>query len=71
MDPTAVTLVIKDQGPGFNPGDVPHAASEEAPIAHLDVRNELGFVKEGSGSCWPRGWWTSSGTTRRGTRSRW
>ncbi len=49
IDPTAVTLVIKDQGPGFNPSDVPHAASEEDPIAHLDVRNELGIREGGFG----------------------
>ncbi len=49
IDPTSVTLVIKDQGPGFNPGDVPHAASEEDPIAHLEIRNELGIREGGFG----------------------
>lgn len=49
IDPTCVTLVIKDQGPGFNPGEVPHAASEEDPIGHLDVRNNLGIREGGFG----------------------
>jgi two-component system OmpR family response regulator len=46
IDPEAVTLIIRDQGPGFNPQDIPHAASEEDPIGHLDLRNEL-HIREG------------------------
>lgn len=49
IGPDSVTLVIKDQGPGFNPSDVPHAASEDDPIAHLDVRSELGIREGGFG----------------------
>ncbi len=49
IDPEAVTLIIRDQGPGFNPGRIPHAASDEDPIAHLDVRNELGIREGGFG----------------------
>ena len=49
IDPEAVTLVIRDQGPGFNPGKIPHAASEDDPIGHLDVRNELGIREGGFG----------------------
>jgi DNA-binding response OmpR family regulator len=49
IDPASVTLVIRDQGPGFNPKQIPHAASEEDPIAHLDVRNELGIREGGFG----------------------
>jgi two-component system, OmpR family, response regulator len=49
IDPQAVTLIIRDQGPGFNPSRVPHAASDEDPIAHLDVRNELGIREGGFG----------------------
>lgn len=45
----AVTMVIQDQGPGFNPERVPHAAREEDPIGHLDVRNELGLREGGFG----------------------
>jgi DNA-binding response OmpR family regulator len=49
IDSEKVTLVIKDQGPGFNPGQIPHAASDEDPIGHLDVRNELGIREGGFG----------------------
>jgi len=44
-----VTLIIKDQGPGFDPRNLPHAASDEDPIQHLDVRNELGIREGGFG----------------------
>jgi DNA-binding response OmpR family regulator len=49
IDPECVTLVIRDQGPGFNPGKIPHAASDEDPIGHIDVRNELGIREGGFG----------------------
>jgi DNA-binding response OmpR family regulator len=49
IDPEAVTLVIRDQGPGFNPTKIPHAASDEDPIGHIDVRNELGIREGGFG----------------------
>jgi DNA-binding response OmpR family regulator len=49
IDAEKVTLIIKDQGPGFNPGQVPHAASDDDPIGHLDIRNELGIREGGFG----------------------
>jgi two-component system, OmpR family, response regulator len=49
IDPEAVTLIIRDQGPGFDPKDLPHAASEEDPIGHLDLRNELNIREGGFG----------------------
>ncbi|GAC1466557.1 MAG: hypothetical protein NVSMB9_07240 [Isosphaeraceae bacterium] len=49
IDTEAVTLVIRDQGPGFNPYKIPHAASDEDPIGHLDVRNDLGIREGGFG----------------------
>ena len=45
----SVTLVIKDQGPGFDRAKLPHAAQDEDPIAHLDVRNDLGLREGGFG----------------------
>jgi anti-sigma regulatory factor (Ser/Thr protein kinase) len=51
----AVTLVIKDQGPGFNPGNLPHAAHDADPIAHLEVRSELGLREGGFGIMLARG----------------
>lgn len=53
--PTHVTLVITDQGPGFNPGHIPHAATEDDPIGHLDVRRELGLREGGFGIMLARG----------------
>jgi DNA-binding response OmpR family regulator len=55
IDPQAVTLVIRDQGPGFNPRKLPHAASDEDPIGHIDVRNELGIREGGFGIMLARG----------------
>jgi DNA-binding response OmpR family regulator len=55
ISPEAVTLIIRDQGPGFNPTKLPHAASDEDPIGHLDVRNELGIREGGFGILLARG----------------
>lgn len=44
-----VTLIIRDQGPGFDPSNLPHAANDDDPIQHLDVRNELGIREGGFG----------------------
>jgi two-component system, OmpR family, response regulator len=55
IDPTSVTLIIQDQGPGFNPKDLPHAASDEDPIRHLEIRNELGLREGGFGIMLARG----------------
>jgi two-component system OmpR family response regulator len=55
IDPTSVTLIIRDQGPGFDPRDLPHAASDEDPIRHLEIRNELGLREGGFGIMLARG----------------
>jgi DNA-binding response OmpR family regulator len=55
IEPSQVTLVIRDQGPGFDPGRLPHAASDDNPIGHLDVRNELGLREGGFGIMLARG----------------
>jgi two-component system, OmpR family, response regulator len=49
IDPEKVTIIIRDQGPGFNPSTLPHAASEADPIGHLDIRNDLGIREGGFG----------------------
>jgi DNA-binding response OmpR family regulator len=46
INPDGITLIIRDQGPGFDPKNIPHAASDEDPIGHIDVRNEL-HIREG------------------------
>ena len=55
IDPEKVTLIIRDQGPGFNPGQIPHAANVEDPIGHMDIRNELGIREGGFGIMLARG----------------
>jgi two-component system, OmpR family, response regulator len=55
IDPNSVTLIIQDQGPGFDPTDLPHAASEEDPIRHLEIRNELNLREGGFGIMLARG----------------
>jgi DNA-binding response OmpR family regulator len=55
IDPQAVTLVIKDQGPGFDRQQLSHAAQEEDPVAHLDVRSTMGIREGGFGIMLARG----------------
>ncbi len=66
INPNSVTLIIKDQGPGFDPRDLPHAACDEDPIRHLEIRNELGLREGGFGIMLARGlvdrfWYNESG----------
>lgn len=55
IEPSHITLVIRDQGPGFDPNCLPHAASDDNPIGHLDIRNELGLREGGFGIMLARG----------------
>ena len=55
ISPESITLIIEDQGPGFDPGTLPHAASDEDPIGHIDLRNELGLREGGFGIMLARG----------------
>jgi two-component system OmpR family response regulator len=56
IDPTSVTLIITDQGPGFNRLATSRSGTNSA------------CAKVDSASCWPGVWSTSSGTTSRVTR---
>ncbi|APW62254.1 response regulator [Paludisphaera borealis] len=42
-------IVIRDQGSGFDRGDLPHAAAPDDPFSHLDVRDKLGLRAGGFG----------------------
>lgn len=44
-----VKFVITDQGTGFNPQRVPHAAREDDPLTHLSIRETLGLREGGFG----------------------
>lgn len=50
-----VEVRIRDEGPGFNPRNLPHAACAEDPITHLDVRQTLGLRDGGFGLLIVRG----------------
>ena len=50
-----VEVVIRDQGPGFDPQRLPHAASPDDPVAHMDVREALGLREGGFGLLITRG----------------
>ncbi len=45
-----IEIVVEDQGEGFNPSQLPHAADgKEDPTAHLEVREMLGLREGGFG----------------------
>lgn len=44
-----VVFVIKDQGDGFDPCHIPHASHGEDPLAHLEIRENLGLREGGFG----------------------
>jgi anti-sigma regulatory factor (Ser/Thr protein kinase)/CheY-like chemotaxis protein len=50
-----ISLIIRDTGPGFNPSDLPHAAHDDDPIAHMVVRESLGLREGGFGIMMARG----------------
>jgi DNA-binding response OmpR family regulator len=50
-----VEILIQDQGPGFDLNNLPHAASPENPLAHMDVREKLGLREGGFGLMISRG----------------
>lgn len=55
IHPDRVELVVRDQGAGFDPADLPHAASDHDPIGHMDVREKLGMREGGFGLMISRG----------------
>jgi DNA-binding response OmpR family regulator len=44
-----VRFTITDEGKGFNPTTLPHAATSEDPLSHLDLRAKLGLRDGGFG----------------------
>ena len=50
-----VKVVITDQGAGFDPQRLPHAASDEDPVSHLSMREKLGLRDGGFGIMISRG----------------
>jgi DNA-binding response OmpR family regulator len=50
-----IEIVVRDEGPGFDPTALAHAASAEDPLAHMDVREKLGLRDGGFGLLISRG----------------
>jgi DNA-binding response OmpR family regulator len=44
-----IEIVVRDQGPGFDRNNLPHAAAPDDPFSHLDVRDKLGLRSGGFG----------------------
>ncbi len=55
IDPEKITMEIKDTGPGFDPAQLPHAASPDDPIGHMMVRETLGIREGGFGILMSKG----------------
>jgi anti-sigma regulatory factor (Ser/Thr protein kinase) len=55
IDPEKVTILIRDSGPGFDRGNLKHAAKLEDPVAHMEVREEMGLRCGGFGILMTRG----------------
>jgi DNA-binding response OmpR family regulator len=55
LHPDRITLTVRDQGPGFDPHNVPHAATEQDPVAHMSIREVLGLRDGGFGILITRG----------------
>ena len=55
IDPEKITIDIKDTGPGFDPTNLPHAASPDDPVGHMVVRETLGMREGGFGILMSRG----------------
>ena len=51
----SVKFVITDQGGGFDPNDLPHAATADDPLSHLPIREKLGLRDGGFGILTARG----------------
>lgn len=50
-----VEIRVRDEGPGFDPTQLAHAASPDDPLAHMDVREKLGLRDGGFGLLISRG----------------
>ena len=50
-----VEVVVQDDGPGYDPLNLPHAASPDDPLRHLSIRERLGLRDGGFGLLIARG----------------
>lgn len=54
-DERSLHLSVSDQGPGFDRKNLPHAADDQDPIRHLEIREQLGLREGGFGLMITRG----------------
>lgn len=54
-DERSLHVMVADEGPGFDRSNLPHAAVEDDPIRHLEIREELGLREGGFGLMITRG----------------
>lgn len=50
-----VEVEVRDQGKGFDPTNLRHAATQDDPLAHMEVRNRMGLREGGFGLLIARG----------------
>lgn len=55
IDAEKITIIVRDTGPGFDPSNLPHAATSGDPIGHLEVREKMGLREGGFGIMIARG----------------
>jgi CheY-like chemotaxis protein/anti-sigma regulatory factor (Ser/Thr protein kinase) len=55
LHPDHVSLLIRDEGSGFDTANIPHAAREEDPLSHISIREVLGLREGGFGLLISRG----------------
>ncbi len=55
IDPDKVVIAVRDNGPGFDPHNLPHAARLEDPLGHLELRESLRLREGGFGILMARG----------------
>jgi two-component system OmpR family response regulator len=55
IDPEKIMIDIKDTGPGFNPDNLPHAATPDDTVSHTFIRDTLGMREGGFGILMSRG----------------
>jgi CheY-like chemotaxis protein/anti-sigma regulatory factor (Ser/Thr protein kinase) len=55
IDPEKISILIRDEGPGFDPENLPHAANPDDPVSHMMVRETLGLREGGFGILLARG----------------
>lgn len=49
LTPDTIKFVVTDEGKGFDPAHLPHAATDDDPVGHMELREQLGLREGGFG----------------------